>query len=102
MILEVVDLYIKPGEEAGFEAAFKIGAAESLAVAKGYHGHELLRSADTPNRYKLFVRWDSVADHTEGFQKSPAFQVWRGHVGPFFESKPEVDHVVSLVKVDES
>ncbi len=98
MILEVADIYIKPGQEAGFEAAFKIGAAESLALAKGYQGHELLRSADTPNRYKLFVRWDSVADHTEGFQKSPAFQVWRGHVGPFFESKPEVDHVVSVAR----
>ena len=99
MILEVADLYIKPGQEAGFEAAFKIGAAESLALAKGYHGQELLRSADTPNRYKLFVRWDSVADHTEGFQKSPAFQVWRSHVRPFFDGKPEVDHVVSVERV---
>lgn len=100
MILEVVDLPIKPGQEAEFEAAFKIGAAESLMLAKGYHGHELLRSADTPNRYKLFVRWDTVEDHTVGFQQSPAFQVWRGHVGAFFEAKPDVDHVVSLVKVD--
>ncbi len=100
MILEVADLYVKTGQEAEFEAAFLRGAAEALSQAKGYHGHELLRSSDTPNRYKLFVRWDSVADHTEGFQKSPAFQVWRGHVGPFFDSKPDVDHVVSLVKVD--
>jgi heme-degrading monooxygenase HmoA len=100
MILEVVDLRIKPGQEAAFEAAFKIGAAESLALAKGYHGHELLRSADTPNRYKLFVRWDSVEDHMVGFQQSPAFQVWRGHVGAFFESKPDLDHVVSVVKAD--
>src|SRR5207244_4027387 len=91
MILEIAVFTIQPGKEEQFEAVFPT-AAKVLGSSKGYVSHELQRSIETPNRYNLFVQWQTLEDHTEGFRGSPLFTQWRGHIGPFFAAPPAVEH----------
>jgi heme-degrading monooxygenase HmoA len=91
MIMEIAQLTIRAGSEPQFEAAFS-AAIKVLGGSKGYLSHELRRSLEAPNRYALIVHWQTLEDHTVGFRGSPAFTQWRGHIGPFFESPPVVEH----------
>ena len=58
---------------------------------------ELQRSHETPGRYLLFVRWESVEAHTVGFRESPQFQEWRACVTHCFAVPPQVEHVATAV-----
>ena len=92
MITEIVDIEVKPGEEAAFEAA----VAQVIPVfrrSKGCHGMELARTIEKPSKYRLFVKWETVEDHTVTFRGSENFQEWRRLVGPYFASAPAVEHV---------
>ncbi len=91
MILEVVIIQIKAGQEAAFETAFT-EASKILASSKGYIGHELRRCIETPGRYLNLVRWESVDDHMVGFRGSPQFQEYRALVSPFYESPTQMEH----------
>lgn len=91
MILEIVKLNIKPGLEQSFEDG--IGAALPLfKAAKGCGGIETLRSIEHPNVYYCLVKWDSVEDHTEGFQKSPEYKQLFDLIGASIEGDVEATH----------
>jgi quinol monooxygenase YgiN len=92
MITEIAQIDVKPGMEAAFEAGVK-AAAPLFKRAKGCHGLELQRSIEKPSRYRLFVKWATVENHTVDFRGSADFQEWRKHVGHCFASPPEVEHV---------
>ena len=96
MITEIAQIDIKPGMEAEFETGVK-NAASVFQRAKGCQGLELQRSIEKPSRYRLFVSWETVEDHTVGFRNSTEFQEWRGLVGHCFASPPEVEHVHQVV-----
>jgi heme-degrading monooxygenase HmoA len=96
MITEIAQIEVKPGLEAEFEAAVK-KATPIFKRSKGCHGMELRRSVEKPSRYRLFVSWETVEDHTVGFRNSPEFQEWRGLVGHCYASPPEVEHVHQVV-----
>src|ERR1700674_1093053 len=92
MILEIAQIGVKPGMEAEFEA----GVAKAAPVfkrAKGCKGLELHRSIEKPNGYRLFVKWETVENHTVDFRGSTDFQEWRKLVGHCFASPPEGEHV---------
>ena len=91
MILEVALLDVKPGLASAFENDFDL-AASHLAGAEGYVSHELQRGVETPNRYVLLVRWNSVEAHTEGFRKSPAYQEWKKLLHHYYDPFPTVEH----------
>jgi heme-degrading monooxygenase HmoA len=57
---------------------------------------QVQRSLEQPHRYRLIVDWDTVEDHLVGFRSSEDFARWRGLVGPFFTSSPEVEHTTRL------
>ncbi|MGO9547562.1 MAG: antibiotic biosynthesis monooxygenase family protein [Rhodomicrobium sp.] len=91
MIFEIVEIDVKPGEEAAFEA----GVAQALPLfqrAKGCHGMELQRSIETPSKYRLVVKWETVEDHMVHFRGSADFLEWRKLAGPYFASPPVVGH----------
>ena len=91
MILEIAQIDVKAGMEAEFEA----GVAKATPLfqrAKGCTGLELQRSIEKPNRYRLFVRWETLEDHTVAFRGSDNYQEWRRLVGHCFERPPEVEH----------
>lgn len=92
MILEAATFDIKLGTEAEFEQHFE-QAQLVISQAHGYLGHQLHRGLETPGRYLLLVRWQTLADHTEGFRGSAAFQQWRALIGPYFNTPPAVEHL---------
>ena len=97
MILEIAQIDIKPGMEAEFEAGVA-KAAPLFQRARGCKGMELQRSFEKPERYRLFVRWETLEDHTVAFRGSEDFQAWRGLVGHCFERPPEVEHTRQVVR----
>ena len=92
MVLEIAQIEVAPGMEEAFEA----GVAKAAPVfrrAKGCLGMALQRSLEKPGRYRLFVRWETLENHTVDFRGSADFQEWRKLVGHCFASPPEVEHV---------
>jgi quinol monooxygenase YgiN len=96
MVLEIAQIDIKPG----FEAEFEAGVAKALAIfqrAKGCRGLTLQRSVEKPARYRLFVTWATVENHTVDFRGSADFAEWRKLVGHCFAAPPEVEHVHEIL-----
>ncbi len=91
MILEVAILNVRTGQEAEFERAFA-RAAPIIASMKGYITHELQRCLETPHRYILLVRWQTLEDHTVGFRSSAEYQEWRRLLHHFYDPMPVVEH----------
>jgi heme-degrading monooxygenase HmoA len=96
MVLEIAQIDIKPGLEAEFEAGVT-KAAPIFKRARGCKGMELQRSVEKPHRYRLFVKWDTVENHTVDFRGSEDFQEWRKLVGHCFAAAPEVEHTRQTV-----
>ena len=92
MIQEIAQIDVKPGMEAEFEKGVA-DAAPLFKSAKGCHGMALQRSVEEPQRYRLFVDWESVEAHNIDFRQSENFQKWRALVGHCFASPPYVEHV---------
>ena len=96
MILEIAQIEVK----AGMEAAFEEGVTKAAPIfqrARGCKGMELQRSLEQPSRYRLFVRWQALENHTVDFRGSADFQEWRKLVGHCFELPPEVEHTTLAV-----
>jgi len=96
MILEIAQIDVKPGMEDEFEANVK-KAVPIFKRAKGIKSMELQRSIERPARYRLFVGWETVENHTADFRNSDDFQEWRKLVGHCFASPPDVEHVKKVV-----
>jgi heme-degrading monooxygenase HmoA len=96
MILEIAQIDVKPGMENEFEGGVK-KAAPIFQRAKGCKGMTLQRSVEKPARYRLFVKWDTLENHTVDFRGSPDFQEWRKLVGHCFATPPDVEHVQETV-----
>jgi heme-degrading monooxygenase HmoA len=90
-ILEAAMLQVKPGQSEAFEAAFREAQA-IISSMPGYRWHQLQRCLDREAHYLLLVEWDSVADHDEGFRKSPQYQQWRRLLHHFYDPFPTVLH----------
>ncbi len=97
MILEIAQIDVKPGMESEFEIGVK-KATPIFQRAKGCKGMELQKSHEKPQRYRLFVKWDSVEAHTVDFRGSADFQEWRKLVGHCFAAPPEVEHTKQVVQ----
>jgi heme-degrading monooxygenase HmoA len=97
MVTEIAQIDVKPGLEAEFEAGVA-KAAPLFERAKGCRSLELQRSVEKPSRYRLFVQWETLEDHTVTFRGSDDFQEWRRLVGHCFERPPEVEHTVEAIK----
>jgi heme-degrading monooxygenase HmoA len=91
MILEIALLDVKPDQTAEFESAFQ-QAAPIISAMPGYISHQLQRCLESPARYALLVRWQTLEDHTIGFRGSPQYQEWRKLLHHFYDPFPTVEH----------
>jgi len=97
MILEIARFAIKPGLEAEFEAGVA-KAGPLFAGSKGCKSMTLRRSVESPNRYWLFIEWETLENHTVDFRGSQQFQDWRQLVSHCFDGAPEVEHAAVAAK----
>ena len=98
MILEVADIRIAPGRQAEFEATIAQGVGTVIARAEGYLGHQVQKGVETPERYLLLIRWETLEHHTVKFRGGPLFPQWRAIIGPFFAGPPSVEHFSLVTK----
>ena len=97
MITEIAQIDVKPGSEKDFEAAVTKAKA-AFGRSKGFHGFELHKSIEKPQRYRLMVKWATLENHTVDFRGSEDFQAWRKLVGHCFVAPPEVEHTRQAVE----
>lgn len=90
-VVEHVELAIRPGREAEFEAAFVQGHA-AISRAAGYRWARLVRQVEDASRYLLLVGWDTLEAHTVDFRESDLFTEWRAAVSEYFAAPPVVTH----------
>lgn len=95
MILELALLDVQPGQESDFESAFA-QAQSIISSMGGYVSHDLQRCVENPSRYVLLVRWETLADHTEGFRGSAEYEDWKRLLHHFYDPFPTVEHFESV------
>lgn len=91
MIVEHALLQVKQDEEAAFEAAMA-QAKPLIAASPGFVELEVRPAVEGQGRYLLLVRWNSVADHRDGFRKSERYEQWRALLHHFYDPMPNVDY----------
>ena len=93
-VVEVAE--IKVTDPAGFEAAVAAARPYFLA-AEGCLDLALHRVIETPNIYRLLVKWRRVEDHMVTFRASEGFEKWRALASPYFAAVPTVTHSSAVV-----
>jgi len=97
LIVEIVKWEIKAGQEKSFEHAF--GKAQKiLSNSAGYISHKFQKCIEKPGRYALIVEWETLKDHTVGFQKSEAYQEYRALIIPYLEPGTTMEHYEIIYK----
>ena len=94
MITEIAQIEIKPGTEKDYEAA--VAKVAALLPIRGFHGFELHRSIEKPQRYRVIAKWDTVEAHN-ALRGSEGFVEWRALVLPYYAAPPEVEHTERVV-----
>ena len=76
-------------DPAGLQAALG-KAGPMLQGAKGFHGMELRRGVEMPQRLLVFVDWDAVADHMAWMKTNES--AFMGAIIPFLSGPPDIKH----------
>ncbi len=92
MIYEIAVLPVREEHIAHFRNAFA-EVAPLLSRAKGYRGHVLAQGVETPHRFNLIVRWQSLEDHTPGFEESEDHRLFMEGLQDYFSEEPTVHHL---------
>lgn len=92
MIYEIALLPVRPGEIDSFRRAFA-EVVPLLARARGYGGHLLAQGIETPQRFNLIVRWQSLEDHTPGFEASEDHRQFMMGIQDYLSEEPTVYHI---------
>lgn len=92
MIYEIALLPVHKDQIEQFRSAF-IEVAPLLSRAKGYGGHLLAQGIETPQLFNLIVRWQSLEDHTPGFEASEDHRQFMMGLEKYFSEEPKVYHI---------
>ena len=95
MVLEVALVNVVPGQEDEFAAAYRT-ARTVLVDTEGCRSVRMTRGVESPSRFVLLVEWDSVEAHLDNFRATERFTTWRGHIGPYFDGAPVVEHFLDV------
>jgi heme-degrading monooxygenase HmoA len=92
MIYEIALLPVHTGKTEAFQQAF--AEVEPLLMrAQGYGGHMLAQGIETPEVFNLIVRWQSLEDHTPGFEASEDHRLFMLGLEEYFSDEPKVYHI---------
>ena len=91
MVVEIGIIKAKPGEGDAMQAGLT-KAREVIGQAAGYQGSVFQRGVEDPDRFVIYIKWDSVEAHMEGFRGGPLFPQWRSHFGHLMDGPPDVQH----------
>ncbi|SDH15956.1 MULTISPECIES: antibiotic biosynthesis monooxygenase [unclassified Duganella] len=92
MIYEIALFPVYPDRMDAFRHAFA-AVTPLLRRAKGYGGHVLAQGVETPQLFNLIVRWQSLEDHTPGFEASDDHRMFMLGIQEYLSAEPSVYHV---------
>lgn len=92
MVYEIAVLPVHREHTEAFRRAFA-EVEPLLTRAKGYAGHLLAQGIETPEQFNLIVRWQSLEDHTPGFEASEDHQRFMLGLEDYFSAEPSVYHI---------
>ncbi|SFO73196.1 Heme-degrading monooxygenase HmoA [Pseudomonas sp. NFACC24-1] len=92
MVYEIAVLPVHKERIETFRRAFA-EVAPLLTRAKGYGGHMLGQGIETPEQFNLIVRWQSLEDHSLGFEASEDHRLFMMGLEEYFSEEPKVYHV---------
>lgn len=92
MIYEIAQLPVRREKIETFRSAFA-KVAPLLIRARGYDGHVLAQGIETPEQFNLIVRWQSLEDHTPGFEASEDHRIFMMGLEEYFSDEPKVYHI---------
>lgn len=92
MVYEIALLPVHKEHIEQFRRAFA-DVEPLLRRAKGYGGHMLAQGIETPEVFNLIVRWQSLEDHTPGFEASEDHRVFMMGLEEYFSEEPQVYHI---------
>ena len=95
MITEIGTLDVTPGREAEFEQAWS-EVSHHIENARGLISVEILKGIESPSRFLLIARWETIEDHMEGFRGSEVYKAFRGRLGAFYEPSTHMEHFQAL------
>jgi heme-degrading monooxygenase HmoA len=96
VITEHALLDVKPGREDEFLEAME-KATSIIAASPGFRSLRVERGIEQPSQFLLLVEWEALADHTEGFRGSTAYEEWRAALHHFYDPFPVVEHFEPVV-----
>jgi len=91
MIYEIALLPVYKERVDEFRRAFA-EVAPLLRRANGYGGHMLAQVIETPERFNLIVRWESLEAHTE-FEAGEDHRIFMLGLEGYFSEEPQVYHI---------
>ena len=91
MIVELAIIKAKSGQGDAMQKGLT-AARDVISQAEGYRSSRFQRGIEDPERFILYIEWDSVALHMEGFRNGPLFPQWRAHFGELMGGPPDVQH----------
>jgi heme-degrading monooxygenase HmoA len=92
MIYEIAVLPLHQQHIERFRTAFA-EVAPLLMRAKGYKGHVLAQGIETADVFNLIVKWQSLEDHTPGFEASEDHRLFMQGLEDYFSAEPTVYHL---------
>lgn len=92
MIYEIAVLPVHHDRIESFRRAFA-AVTPLLSRAKGYCGHVLAQGVETPQLFNLIVRWQTLEDHTPGFEASEDHRLFMLGIQDYLSAEPAVHHV---------
>ncbi|MEJ7598849.1 MAG: antibiotic biosynthesis monooxygenase family protein [Kofleriaceae bacterium] len=91
MVIEYIRYTVPADRHSEFLVAYR-SAGELLSVAPGCARYEIAQGVEQPDHFVVRIEWSSVAEHEQGFRKSPGFQPFFELVKPFFAQIQEMKH----------
>ena len=92
MIYEIALLPVHEDRVDAFRGAFA-KVAPLLTRAKGHCGHVLAQGIENSRQFNLIVRWQTLEDHTPGFEESEDHRVFMAGLEEYLAGEPTVYHV---------
>ena len=96
MITEHALLEVIPGREDEFVEAME-KAKTLIDASPGFVSLRVERGVERPSCFLLLVEWERLADHTDGFRGSAAYQEWRAALHHFYDPFPLVEHFDAVI-----
>lgn len=95
VVTEIALIDVVPGQEYAFAVAYR-QAHRLLATSPGCLGARMTRGVESPSRFVLIVRWQSVDDHVNNFRKTERFTQCEELLGRYLAGPPVVEHFTDL------